>query len=198
MAKLGQNSLRVKLNSIDRHRPVLDSHNNTVFASGIDTEAGRKCRVRNDEGMIAGHGKRRRKAIKNARSIVMDACDFSMHGASALLHRSAECPADRLKTETDTEDWNFVLKFMQGHVGFHGIFRPLWAGREEDAIRVQVVDFGGFHLICPPDQNILPVFFQIRRKVVDKRIIIINHIKHKNRPNLTFCKNGSRRLCGRL
>src|SRR5262245_47138485 len=95
----------MKLHAVNRQGAMTESHDYPVsLGAGAHLELLRQSFVGDDERVVPGRLERRIEAGEHAASIVFDGRRLAVHRNGRSYDRSAEYGADRLVTQTDSEN----------------------------------------------------------------------------------------------
>src|SRR5690554_3758554 len=129
VAMLRSYGLRVELHPLYRQMAVTQAHDQPIFTFGRHLKTGWKVAARNRKRVIAGDGHRRRDAVKNSLPVVGDGTELPVQRLRCALYAAAERLANRLMTQTDTQQGNNPCRLLDQRKANSGLIRITGAGR---------------------------------------------------------------------
>src|SRR5258708_22649884 len=128
--------------------------------------------------MVAGRGQPLRAVAENGFAVVLNLADVAGHLFLRAYYFSAEGRANRLVSETNTQDRLLAGKVPDQINADARLMRRAWPRRNYDVVRPQRFDFLRCHLVVAPDFHLLSELAQILDQVVGERIVLVEDEDH--------------------
>src|SRR6266542_4656476 len=113
----------MKLHALDRKRFVAQSHDLPFARPRTHFERVGQTRAFDEQRMVTGRGERVIEASENRFSVMLDGRSFSVHQSFGSHDVSTESLADRLLSETHSENRDLARETLDGGETLAGLIR---------------------------------------------------------------------------
>ena len=131
-ALLGEEAFGMVLDAFQGPGLVADAHDFVVVGVGGDFEFGGEGAVADDEGVVAGGGKRIGHSGVDRFAIVVDLIGFAVHEPGGSFDDCAADVADALMAQADSQDGDAWAEMADDVVADAALFGRAWAGGDDD------------------------------------------------------------------
>ena len=169
----------MKLDAVDGVVPVLDAHDLPVLRVGDGGQALRQGGSVHGQGMVASHGRHGRAALEErAVKVHRRLGGFAVHQDLGIGDCRAIGCTDGLVAQADPQDGDLGAKLEHRLDEDARVLRAAGAGGENDAVRVQGLQFLHGHLVVADDFHRGVQLAHELVKVIGKAVVAVDENGH--------------------
>src|SRR4051794_12638517 len=176
---LGQDGLRVELDTDDRILAVPQRHDLALLAPRHCLQAIREAVLAHDQRVIARDPERVRQAREQATLVVAHERGLPVHGSARTVDAATVGSADALVAEADAQYRHAGAEPLDDSVANAGLVRRAGAGGDDDVGGCQRLDRGEVERVVAHHEALVAELADVAGEVPDEAVVVVDQEDHQ-------------------